>query len=161
MREKTMPMYGGAISGEQKEISKLLNAYAGPRRWHRVYERSENIKESGPAGPEVERKKRERLGKARTYYRMHICRHVHFRASDPRGRRLFTSRHLLAKPAGLFTYLLPCHSCVPFLLPLAAVYVSFVVFSLSSFPRFSSLPPLLLFLVSRSKEVFTFHRSLY
>lgn len=40
--------------------------------------------------------------------RMHIYRRVHFRASDPRigERRLFASRHLVAKPAGLFTYLL-------------------------------------------------------
>lgn len=39
--------------------------------------------------------------------RMHIYRRVHFRASDPRigERRLFASRHLVAKPAGLFTYL--------------------------------------------------------
>lgn len=156
IREKTVAMYGGAISSEQKKISKLLNAYARLRRWHRVYERSENIKESGPSGQGVERKKRERLGKARAYYRMHIYRHVHFRALDPRERRLFASRHLLAKPAGLFTYLLPCSPCVPvsssfrglspplssyflsFLFPLPLPLLSFFVFS-SSFPD-SSLP---------------------
>lgn len=171
MREKkTVAMYGGAISSEQKKISKLLNAYARLRRWHRVYERSENIKESGPSGQGVERKKRERLGKARAYYRMHIYRHVHFRALDPRERRLFASRHLLAKPAGLFTYLLPCSPCVPvssssrgispplssyflsFLFPLPLPLLSFFVFS-SSFPD-SSLPRA----STIRRKVFTLHR---
>lgn len=168
-------MYGGAISGEQKEISKLLNACASLRRWHRVYERFENIKESGPSGQGVERKKRERLGKARAYYRMHIYRHVHFRALDPRERRLFASRHLLAKPAGLFTYLLPCSPCVPassssrgLSPPLSSYFLSFLllflfllllfsffVFSSSSFsfpdsslPRASTI----------RRKVFTLHR---
>lgn len=45
--------------------------------------------------------------RAHRYRRMHIYRRVHFHASDPRigERRLFASRHLVAKPAVLFTYL--------------------------------------------------------
>lgn len=46
---------------------------------------------------------------------MYIYRRMHFRASDPRieERRLFASRHLVAKPAVLFTYLPPCYAvCV-------------------------------------------------
>ena len=86
---------------------------------------------------EREREKRD-WEKLATYYRVHIYRHVHFRASDPRERRLFTSRHLLAKPAGVYLliyFLVP--RCVPYLLPLAAVCASSSFFFLSSlFPPF-------------------------
>lgn len=106
------------------------------------------------------RKKREGLGKARAYYRMHICRHVHFRASDPRGRRLFASRHLLAKPAGLFTYLLPCRSCVQSPLrrlslspPFSPFFAFLFLFPLFSAP-FLPLPPA----SPGRRKVFAFHR---
>ena len=116
----------------------------------REYQRIRTVGAKGGKEEKRERERereRERLGKARAYYRMHICRHMHFRALDPRERRLFASRHLLAKPAGLFTYLLPCSPCVPVSSssrgPISA---SLVVFSLLSSSSSSSFSPSSFFL---------------
>lgn len=123
--------------GDTKKISKLLNAFGGGKnKRSRRAEILESTRYSGLVGRGTERGKekteegrgrgrkkvaRRRRGPRKAHIRsahilchMHIYRRVHFRASDPRigERRLFASRHLVAKPAGLFTYLLLRHTVV-------------------------------------------------
>ena len=118
-----------------EKISKLLNAFSDKNKrphnekslrvWDIVELQGENEGKDRRWREDVTRfEKSWYTFRAHRYCRMYIYRRVHFRASDPRigERRLFASRHLVAKPAVLFTYLLlprthvlriPCWSSEP------------------------------------------------
>lgn len=125
-----------------KKISKLLNTFGRKDkrpRLSKIFERIRSIPDSAVCvcvcvvkegkrerGGGRQRKegrcqgRRQRPRKAHIclpciYCHMHIYRRVHFRALGPRigERRLFASRHLVAKSVGLFAYLLLRILCVP------------------------------------------------
>lgn len=122
---ETVSIYVRAI-GEVKKISKLLNAFGGEDkrscierrdlRKERKREQEHKIFRTGRSGREGreggERRRWEDDEKSSYTFHAHtaVCIFTDactFAPRDPRigERRLFASRHLVAKPAGLFTYL--------------------------------------------------------